>query len=132
MVGSTRSALFTFLLSTAAVVVLGAAACSGANVVGDDGSGGSDDSAGAFGLPGRNDPSSLCAQVCDCTGCTDEERDDCVDDLVNAESQASDAGCASEYDDYSSCVSSAIDCRDGELDVDGCEGEAVTLTDCGS
>jgi hypothetical protein len=74
--------------------------------------------------------SSLCSDICDCTGCSDSEMDDCVDDVEDAEKEAGDEGCEDQYDDFISCFAEELECRDGEIDADGCESEATSLAKC--
>ncbi|MCA9621314.1 MAG: hypothetical protein KC731_19965 [Myxococcales bacterium] len=80
---------------------------------------------------GGASPTALCDRVCDCTGCSDSERDDCVDTLDDAQRRAENAGCGDAYDDYLSCIDGELTCLDGKVDADGCESEAEAVADCG-
>lgn len=75
-------------------------------------------------------PSSICSEVCDCEGCSDSELDDCVDNLEDAEKQADDEGCSDQYGDFAACFADQLECRDGDIDADGCNSEAELLEDC--
>jgi len=75
-------------------------------------------------------PSSICSEVCDCEGCSDTELDDCVDNLEDAEKKADDEGCGDQYSDLSACFADQLECRDGDIDADGCDSEEDLLEDC--
>jgi hypothetical protein len=74
--------------------------------------------------------SSLCNDLCDCTGCSDNELDDCVDDVEDQIKEAEDEGCSDQADAYIDCLSSEFECRDSEVDVDGCDSESEELGKC--
>jgi hypothetical protein len=75
--------------------------------------------------------SALCDQVCDCTGdCSDNDREECYDDIDDAQREADAEECGSEYDDYISCLNSEFECRDGRVDADGCGPERDDVQDC--
>ncbi len=73
---------------------------------------------------------SLCNDFCDCTGCSDNELSDCIDDVEDAEKKADDEGCTDQYSDYSSCIADQFECRDGKVDADGCGSEGEQLGRC--
>src|SRR5690242_7249809 len=73
---------------------------------------------------------SLCNKVCDCTGCSEVEQDDCVDTLDDARKAASKKGCGDKYDDYLSCIDGELTCVEDHLDADGCELEAEEVGEC--
>jgi hypothetical protein len=85
----------------------------------------------ALGAAGCGGATGICDDICDCTGdCTDNDRDECKDEVEDAQKFAEDEDCGSEFNDYSSCVSSEFECRDGEVDIDGCDSEGRDLADC--
>ena len=73
---------------------------------------------------------SFCNKVCDCMGCSDSERDDCVDSLEDQKKAAEDEGCGGEYDDYLSCSASELECKDDIALADGCDSESEKLAEC--
>jgi hypothetical protein len=72
----------------------------------------------------------LCNKVCDCTGCSDSERDDCVDDIDDARKAAEDEGCGEQFDAYTSCASGELTCEDDKVQVDGCDAESEAILEC--
>ena len=85
-------------------------------------------------VPGCGGPSigSYCDKVCDCTGCSESKREDCVDTIDDARKLADKEGCAGEFDAVLSCASSELTCKDDKVQVDGCEGESEDLFKCSS
>ena len=73
---------------------------------------------------------SLCNTICDCTGCSDDELNDCVDNIEDAEKEADDAGCSDQVSEYESCYSNEFECRDSRDITDGCASEAKSLGNC--
>ena len=53
-----------------------------------------------------------CNKICDCTGCSDSELDDCVDAIDDARKDAEDEGCSGEFDAYLSCLDGELTCED--------------------
>lgn len=82
-------------------------------------------------LPGCGyDEADLCDDTCDCTGCSENEYEDCID---NGEDLARDVefeGCEDFYDDYLACVGDEFECRGGQVDLDGCGNEFGRLFNC--
>lgn len=74
--------------------------------------------------------SALCNKGCDCTGCSDSEYDECVDSFEDAQKAADDEGCSDQYSDYIGCVNDEFECRDGDVDIDGCDAEVEALFVC--
>lgn len=72
----------------------------------------------------------VCDKVCECSGCSEKERTDCVDTLEDAQKAADDEGCSEQYNKYFSCTDSELACTDGEIDADGCEAEIKALSTC--
>jgi hypothetical protein len=83
-------------------------------------------------LPGCGSSlSSLCDDACDCTGdCSPDRRDNCVDDLEDAEQMALDAGCEDQFDEAIACIEDEFACRSGAVDIDGCSAPLQDLTTC--
>lgn len=71
-----------------------------------------------------------CNKVCDCTGCSDSEVDDCVDSTDDARKAAGEAGCGSEFDAALRCAASELSCEDARVQTDGCEEENEALYEC--
>ncbi len=74
--------------------------------------------------------SGYCDALCECEGCSDAEYDDCIDDIEDAQKLADDEGCSAQGDDLLSCVNAEAECRDGDLDADGCSTEQKALQNC--
>lgn len=75
---------------------------------------------------------SYCDKVCDCMGCSETERADCVDDLGDYRKAADEEGCGGQFDAVLSCASSELVCRDDRIEVDGCDAEIEELNECSS
>ena len=86
--------------------------------------------AAALAACGCGSAASLCDDFCDCQGCSDTERDDCVDDIEDAEKRAEEAGCEQQFDELVDCMDDQLECRDGRVDADGCESETKDLSEC--
>lgn len=71
-----------------------------------------------------------CNKACDCAGCSESERDGCVDVLEDFKEKAEKEGCGSEYNDALGCLTSELECRDGSIDADGCDSESEALNKC--
>lgn len=75
--------------------------------------------------------SGFCTDYCDCVGCSDNEREECVDDVEDALDEADQAGCGSEADDVLSCYRSELECVGGDrVELDGCDTEQDAFSDC--
>ena len=83
-------------------------------------------------IPGCGPSSgSYCNKICECEGCSDPERADCVDSVDDARKLADDNGCAEKFDAYFSCIDSEVSCTAGRIDADGCDAELTALAQCG-
>jgi hypothetical protein len=86
---------------------------------------------GLFAIVGcGNDAESLCEDICDCEGCSESEFDECVDTVDDLERTADNEGCSDQYDEALSCVAEEVECRDDDVDIDGCDGELERLSKC--
>lgn len=77
-------------------------------------------------------PDEICEARCDCTGCTDLEREACIVD-VTAEADTAEAyGCEEPYEANAECELTKSRCRDGRFFLEGfdCAAEATELSDC--
>lgn len=75
--------------------------------------------------------SGFCNDYCDCVGCSDNEREDCIDDVEDSLDEADKAGCGGEADDVLSCYSSEFECKSGDrVDLDGCDAEQDAFSEC--
>lgn len=83
-------------------------------------------------LPGcGTSAKSLCGDVCDCVGCSENEEEDCVDAIEDQQQEAEAEGCGDQVDALVDCYGSELECRDGdELDVDGCDSEEDAVSEC--
>ncbi len=73
---------------------------------------------------------SLCDRVCECEGCSEPERADCVDELEDNQRAAEAKGCADQYAALLDCYDGEFECREGDVDVDGCNPEEEALNKC--
>jgi hypothetical protein len=94
---------------------------------------------GAFALllgtiaPGCASPvGSYCNTLCDCTGCSQVEREDCVEELNGHRRNAADQGCSRQFDEAITCVNSGLTCTDGKLEPVECGTENEALSECTS
>lgn len=71
-----------------------------------------------------------CNKGCECTGCSESERDQCVDFLEEYKETAEEAGCGSEFNDALGCVTSELECDGDNLNIDGCDSENEELNEC--
>jgi hypothetical protein len=74
--------------------------------------------------------SSLCDAICDCQGCSDNEYDDCIDDIEDTERAAEREDCLAEFDDVLACSEEELECRGDDVEIDGCGPENKDLNDC--
>lgn len=91
-------------------------------------------SAAMLGALGGCTPSAtaICERICECTGCSELQRADCIDDLEDNEKAADDAGCGLEFNDVARCYDDAFECRNDAPRVTGCDVEIETLQHCAS
>jgi hypothetical protein len=74
----------------------------------------------------------ICNIKCNCEGCSQIERDDCVSDVNAAVEKAEDLECSTQYAEWLSCVEQEAECRDGQTFAwDGCDIEEDALAECG-
>ena len=74
----------------------------------------------------------ICSVKCNCEGCSQAQRDDCVSDVNATVQKAADLGCSTQYQDWLNCVDEEAECRNGETFAwDGCEIEEDALAECG-
>jgi hypothetical protein len=75
---------------------------------------------------------SLCDDICDCTGeCSENDREECYDEVDDEQRAADNEDCGSQYDEYLSCLNSEFECREGgRYDLDGCSFERDEVRDC--
>ena len=75
-------------------------------------------------------PEDYCQDLCDCTGCSDSELDECIDNAEDQYDDAVDEGCDDLADEYLSCLGEEAECRGDDFDADGCEREALDAYQC--
>jgi len=81
---------------------------------------------------GGSSVASYCDQMCDCAGCTDDQRAACVDGLDESRDVAGSSGCLEAWDAHIACVNAEAQCSSGALATDGCETESDALYACGA
>lgn len=90
----------------------------------------------ALGAGGCGTPlGAYCAAYCECSSCSDTERDGCLDDGEDAQKRAAAATCAAEFDAYAACASTENQCGTSAegaavFEVTACDVEARALYDC--
>ncbi len=76
--------------------------------------------------------SDICDLKCECEGCSEAERDDCIADIEATVTLAESKGCSDQYSAWLVCVESEAECRSGEeFTWDGCDIEEDALAECG-
>lgn len=83
-------------------------------------------------LPGcGSSAQSVCSDVCECVGCSENEEQDCVDAVEDQQQEAEAEGCGDQVSALVDCYGSELECRDGDvIDVDGCDSEEEAVSDC--
>lgn len=71
-----------------------------------------------------------CVARCDCQGCSQVERGDCLDDVDDAQRLAEHDGCTSKFDDYMSCYADTGTCVSGAWIASTCTIKGSALRDC--
>lgn len=85
----------------------------------------------AVALPGCGYSSSdFCDDYCECTGCSDLDYDNCIDDAGDEDRRAENEGCVDQRDDYLSCYGSEFRCVQSKVDADGCAAELTSYLNC--
>lgn len=74
--------------------------------------------------------STVCVARCDCEGCSQKEREDCVDDVDDAERLADYDGCGTEHDKYVDCYGNKGTCSDGVWVTQSCAEQGTALRTC--
>lgn len=74
--------------------------------------------------------SSICSDVCDCEGCSEDEEKDCVDDVEDLQKDAEEEGCEDQVQELLDCYANELECKDSEASFDGCDSEAKSLNNC--
>jgi hypothetical protein len=75
---------------------------------------------------------SYCITRCDCQGCSQVERADCLDDVEDSERLAEHDGCATEFSDYLGCYANEGACMSGAWFASTCTVKGSALRDCSS
>jgi hypothetical protein len=86
--------------------------------------------AAAFGAGCESSVSSYCVARCDCQGCSQREREDCMDDIEDSERLAGHDECASEFAEYISCYTNEGSCMNGGWLASSCFGKGNELRSC--
>jgi hypothetical protein len=73
---------------------------------------------------------SLCDDICDCVGCSENEYDECVDEIDDVGRAAENEGCEDQYDDALACNQDEFRCDGDRVDIDGCGSEERRLAEC--
>ena len=72
----------------------------------------------------------LCADVCDCEGCSTTAEQSCEATASDNTKEANDVGCGSELSTYESCYLSQGQCIGAKYQSGGCDVELQKLTNC--
>jgi hypothetical protein len=73
---------------------------------------------------------SYCEARCDCQGCSQREREDCADDVEDAERLATFDECATQYAEYLDCYVDEGSCESGGWVTATCAEKARALRGC--
>jgi len=71
-----------------------------------------------------------CDKKCDCTSCTDAQRNACVDAIAASQKVAANKGCSGQFDAAFSCVNANTSCSGTTVEQTGCEAENAALSKC--
>ncbi len=80
----------------------------------------------------ESETASYCSARCDCQGCSQRDREDCADDVEDAERLAEFDGCAAEYSSYVTCYVDEGTCNGGAFIASSCAPKVDTLRGCSS
>lgn len=80
----------------------------------------------------ESDVNAYCVARCDCQGCSQVERADCLDDVEDSERLAEHDGCALEFSDYTDCYAGEGTCTNGAWLASTCTAKGTALRDCSS
>lgn len=80
----------------------------------------------------ENQVNSYCVSRCDCQGCSQRERADCLDDVEDSERLAEFDGCAAEFSEYLRCYTNEGSCNNGGWVTSMCTAEGSALRTCSS
>lgn len=72
----------------------------------------------------------ICALFCDCQGCGNSDRRECVESSQTAIDDADGRGCGPELDAYLDCFFNQSVCVNGQVELDGCEDTLRGYDDC--
>jgi hypothetical protein len=76
--------------------------------------------------------SSFCEDVCACQRCTSNDLQACKDQGDKAVDEADAAGCSTQFDDFLTCASAHVSCKDDQPAFEGCEAEVMAMSKCSS
>lgn len=71
-----------------------------------------------------------CISRCDCQGCSQRERADCLDDVEDSERVSAHDGCAEEFATYVQCYVNEGSCTNGGWIASTCSSEATAFRTC--
>ena len=72
----------------------------------------------------------LADEFCDCTGCSDNDYDDVIDELEDEERNADNEGCDDQYTNLVDCANEELECRQSIAYIDGCQSECNSYVNC--
>jgi len=78
----------------------------------------------------ENQVNTYCVSRCDCQGCSQRERADCLDDVEDAERLATHDGCADQFATYMQCYANEGSCTNGGWVASSCSDEGSALRTC--
>lgn len=84
------------------------------------------------GLGCQGTASGVCVARCDCEGCSQREREDCVDDVEDSARLADHDECGDAFSAYVDCYANEGVCTDGVWSSASCAHEASALRACSS
>lgn len=72
----------------------------------------------------------FCVARCDCQGCSQREREDCLDDIDDSQRLAEHDGCATEFAEYLNCYANEGTCTIGAWIASTCTAKGSSLRSC--
>ncbi|HRI68835.1 MAG TPA: hypothetical protein PK156_31615 [Polyangium sp.] len=80
----------------------------------------------------ESEVNSYCVARCNCQGCSERERADCLDDVEDAQRLAEHDGCATQLSSYLACYVGEGSCNSGAWAASSCLDEGTAMRTCSS
>jgi hypothetical protein len=73
---------------------------------------------------------SICDAICECVGCSDNDREECIDETEDAIDDAEKEGCGDQASALLDCWDQELECDDEVVQIDGCRSEQEDYSEC--